>query len=65
MSLKMHFLHLHLDFFPPSLGAISDEPGERFHQDITVMESRYQGRSDPNMMRDFCWFLLVDCKRSS
>ena len=65
MSLKMHFLFLHLDFFPPNLGAVSDEQGERFHQDISMMESRYQGKSDANMMRDFCWFLLRDCKRSS
>ena len=65
ISLKMHFLHSHLDFFPPNLGAVSDEPGKRFHQDIFVMESRYQGRSNANMMGDFCWFLLRDCKRSS
>ena len=65
MSLKMHFLHSHLDLFPPNLGAVSDEQGERFHQDISVMESRYQGRSDANIMGDFCWFLLRDCKRSS
>ena len=65
MSLKMHFLHSLLDFFPPNLGAVSDEQGEWFHQDISVMESRYRGRSDANMMGDFWWFLLRDCKRSS
>src|SRR5215470_1287932 len=57
MSLKMHFLHSHLDFFPSNLGAVSDEHGERFHQEIAVMESRYQGRFNPNMMGDYCWFL--------
>ena len=31
MSLKIHFLHSHLNFFPPNLGAVSDEHGERFH----------------------------------
>jgi hypothetical protein len=31
MSLKIHFLHSHLDLFPQNLGAISDEHGERFH----------------------------------
>ena len=36
MSLKIHFLHSHLNFFPPNLGAVSDEHGERFHQDITI-----------------------------
>jgi hypothetical protein len=44
MSLKIHFLHSHLDFFPQNLGAVSDAHGERFHQDIAVMEKRYQGK---------------------
>jgi hypothetical protein len=57
MSLKIHFLHSHLDFFPPNLGDVSDEHGERFHQDISEMETRYQGRFNPNMMGDYCWFL--------
>jgi hypothetical protein len=42
MSLKTHFLHSHLDFFPPKCGAVSDEHGERFHQDISAMEQRYK-----------------------
>ena len=57
MSLKIHFLHQHLNFFPDNLGAVSDEHGERFHQEISLMETRYQGRHNPNMMGDFCWFL--------
>jgi hypothetical protein len=28
MSLKIHFLHSHLDIFPDNLGAVSDEHGE-------------------------------------
>ena len=40
ISLKIHFLHSHLDFLPPNLGAISDKHGERFHQDISTMEKR-------------------------
>ena len=54
MSLKMHLLHSHFDFFPNNLGHVSDEHGERFHQDIKVMESRYQGKFNPNMMGDYC-----------
>ena len=42
MSLKMHFLHSHLDLFPENLGAVSDEQGERLHQDIQAMEERYK-----------------------
>ena len=60
MSFKIHFLHSHLNFFPPNLGAVSDEHGERFQQDITKMESNYQGKWNPGMMGDFCWMLLGD-----
>jgi hypothetical protein len=34
MSLKIRFLNLHLDFSPENLGSVSEEQGERFHQDI-------------------------------
>ena len=55
MSVKLHYLYSHLDKFPDSLGAVSDEQGERFHQDLKVMEERYQGRWDKHMMADYCW----------
>ena len=32
----------------------------RFHQDISVIESRYSGRFNPNMMGDYCWFLQCE-----
>ncbi|UYV77929.1 hypothetical protein LAZ67_15002897 [Cordylochernes scorpioides] len=60
MSLKIHFLHSHLDFFPDNLGANSDEHGERFHQDISSMEKRYQGKWSPVMLADYCWTLKRD-----
>jgi hypothetical protein len=44
MSLKVHFLDSHLDFFPENVGAVSDDHGERFHQDISNKEKRYQGK---------------------
>ncbi|GBM99014.1 hypothetical protein AVEN_2725-1 [Araneus ventricosus] len=31
MSLKVHFLDSHLDYFPQNLGAVSEEQGEIFH----------------------------------
>ena len=65
LSLKIHFLHSHLDFFSSNLGEVSDEQGERFHQDISVIEGRYQGRYDTNMMGDFCWYLQRESKSSS
>ncbi len=46
MSIKMHFLFSHLDHFPENFGYLIDEQGERFHQDIKEMETRYQGRCD-------------------
>ncbi|KAH9632283.1 hypothetical protein HF086_010208 [Spodoptera exigua] len=60
MSLKIHFLDSHLDFFPDNLGAVSDEHGERFHQDISDMEKRYQGKWSPNMLADYCWTIKRD-----
>ncbi|KDR09424.1 hypothetical protein L798_00642, partial [Zootermopsis nevadensis] len=57
MSLKINFLHSHLDFFPGNLGDVSDEQGDRFHQDMRTLEERYLGRWDPAMMGDYCWFL--------
>ena len=60
MSLKLHFLHSHLKFFPENLGAVSDEQGERFHQDIQLMENRYQGFWNESMMGDYCWMLYRD-----
>jgi hypothetical protein len=52
MSLKVHFLDSHLDFFPENLGAVSDEHRERFHQDISNMEKRYQGKWSLSMLAD-------------
>ena len=57
MSLKIHFLDSHLDFFPANLGAISNKQGERFHQDIQAMEARYQGFWNEEMLPDYCWML--------
>jgi hypothetical protein len=50
MILKLHFLASHLDYFPPNLGAVSEEQGERFHRDLKDAERRYQGRWNVNMM---------------
>jgi hypothetical protein len=60
MSLKVHFLNAHLDYFPENLGAVSEEQGESFHHDIKEMETRYQRRQNVNMMGDYCWLLHRD-----
>ena len=61
MSVKIHFLHSHLPRFPENCGDVSDEQGERFHQDMKIMEERYQGRWDVHMMADYCWSLKRNC----
>jgi hypothetical protein len=40
LSLKMLFLHSHLDSFPVNCGALCEAHVERFHQDISAMEDR-------------------------
>ena len=64
MRIKLHFLFRHLHEFLENLGAVSDEQGERFRQDIKIMEERYQGRWDMNMMSDYCWS-MEDCPIAS
>ena len=49
MSIKLYFLHSHLDEFPSNPKAVSDEQGEQFYQDLMTMEHRYQGRWDRNI----------------
>ena len=39
-----------LGFFPENLGEVSNEHGERFHQDIMAVEKRYQGK-----WSSICW----------
>ena len=40
-SLKNFILHSYLDLFLENLGAVSDEYGKRFHQDIGEIDKRY------------------------
>lgn len=65
MSLKIHFLNSHLDFFERQLATESDEHGERFHQEIMEMEKRYRGKKFDHMLADFCWWTCQsDCSDS-
>jgi hypothetical protein len=36
--------------FPENVGAVTDEPAERFYQDRANFEQQYQGQWDPAMM---------------
>jgi len=51
MSLKIHLLESHLDFFPENLGEASEEHGERFHQDILDIWKNGTKASGPKV----CW----------
>jgi hypothetical protein len=54
MPLKLHCLHFNSGFFPENVGAVSEEHGERFHQDISQNEKRYSRKWSPNMVADYC-----------
>ena len=58
MSLKLHFLHSHLDNFSENLGAMSKERDEGIYQDTKTIEKRYRGWWKVNMMVDDCWCLM-------
>ena len=60
MSLKMHSLFSHLDFFPLNCGDVSDEHGERFHQDSSLMEHRYKRKWSAATLGDYCWMMKND-----
>jgi len=60
ISLKVHFLESHLNLFPEYLGEVSDEHGERFHQDNMATEKLYQGKWTSSMLADYCWTLKRD-----
>ncbi|XP_039968161.1 uncharacterized protein LOC120779873 [Bactrocera tryoni] len=40
-----------------NLGAVSDEHGERFHQDIKVLEERFKGKAQSLMLAEYVWGL--------
>ncbi|GBM98956.1 hypothetical protein AVEN_149778-1 [Araneus ventricosus] len=60
ISLKIHFLDSHLNFFSDNCGQVSDGHVERFHQDMANMEKRYQGHLSTAMLADYCWKLIRD-----
>jgi hypothetical protein len=65
MSLKVHFLDSHLDFFPDNLGPASDEHEKRFHQDISNIEKRYLRKWNLSMLADYCWTHMKDVSQAT
>ncbi|GBM27675.1 hypothetical protein AVEN_95339-1 [Araneus ventricosus] len=64
MWFKVHFLHSYLGFFPQNLGAVSEEHGERFHQDIAQFERRFSGKWNASMLAEYCWSLVRETSTS-
>ena len=44
LSIKLHYLFSHLNYFPENLDDVSEEQGERFHQDNGTMGLSHDGR---------------------
>jgi hypothetical protein len=40
------------------MGTVSEEPGEKFCQDISEYEKMYSGKWSPNMLADYYWSLV-------
>lgn len=55
MSLKIHFLHCHLDEFETQSPAESDEFGEKFHQTVAFLEQWYIGKKMDALLVGICW----------
>ena len=53
MSLKIHFLDSHLDFFPDSLGAVSEDHGN-------VSTKTFLPWKSARMLADYCWTMKRD-----
>lgn len=64
MSLKINFFTFIFTFIPNNLGAVSDEHGERFHQDISTIEKRNQGKWSSHLLADYCWTLQRDVREA-
>jgi len=62
MTLKLHFLHYHLDDFLQQLPTESDEQGERFHQVTMPMEKRFKGKKLDAMLAEVCWWSQKVCQ---
>ena len=60
MWVKLHFLSLHLDYFPKNCGDLREEQGEHFPQEICIIEECYQGLWNLNFLVDYCWGLKLN-----
>lgn len=59
MSLKIHFMHHHLDRFLNQISTESDEQGERFQQVALPFEQRFKSKRLDSLVADICWWSQV------
>ena len=59
MTMKMNFQFNEVHRLAENMGSLSDGEGERFHQDIEEIETRYLCRWVISMMADYCWSLKI------
>lgn len=48
ISLKIHLVDSHFEYFPENLGGMKDEDGEWFYQDIAILENT-------DFLTDYIW----------
>ena len=60
MSVKLHFLRSHLNYFPKNYEDLSEEQSERFHQESCTIDEHYKGRWDVNFLAAYWWCLKRD-----
>ena len=57
LTFEGSFLLAHVDCFLESLGDLSEENGDYFHQKMRAIEALHLERWDVTMMADYCWYL--------
>ena len=57
MSLKIHMLHSHLNFFPDNCGMVSDEHGDLFMRKLQRWRNDIR-KSSPLPLADYCRTLV-------
>ena len=66
LSYKVPILHSHLNQLQGNLVQLSEEHGERFHQDINLLNlkslSRYVSNKGINMFWDYYFFLVRETR---
>ena len=60
ISIKVYYLHSHMDHFPENLGDLSMEWGRQFHQDLRTMKRDTKETGIPTRWQIYCWSIHYD-----